>query len=293
MTNGNRIRKMTNGNRIRKGKSGRVANSFLEEIVRGQRQQNRALPSREFLHANEFFGCFLETKNFWSLYDEAMTVFQNVSTPKEASKARKRFVGGLFQSMAHYSLTAGNPKSRVLLSNEHTFKFLKYLYPREEVIDRSFGLSSFAGVATPDGLMAERVEGIYKVGALCEYSLIGPNSIRRKYGQLNELAARHPEYFGESLIQFGLIRSTQFPEDLEYGPGAYQSEIPFNHNEFGQFVYFVLNHPLKRSNIRSLMDILDSGSSGWKKEIATTAPYINPRSIPYRITSRGNVGQGK
>ena len=207
----------------------------------------------------ELMSWFKKSTSFRRVYEEAVDKAIILEQEKIPIFERE-LAGGLYESMSHHYFTSLQPPDRVVVSPNNTLNFFRWIYSNREVLSQDFDLSSIEGIGVPDGLLIEKANGIYRVIAICEYTLHGRKEyMESKHHNFREQQRKYPYIFQNS----GLIMVTPKESNISSICHKFQEtssvEMPFTHKQYRDFRRGVVEHHRRAIGAKKLLEIYSNG----------------------------------
>ena len=239
----------------RDGVSSRGADKRLRRLLHDADYGNKYSPNMWNLETRlEILEDFIKAGGFEPIYHKAARDCQLPMKKEDIGSFEERFEARVFEQIAYFLML--NSGIGLVTSPVETFDFYRWLYPKNQLRFNVLGFDSIRGVSVPDGLLVEEQHGLYKIVAVCEYTLNRyAENFEYKFRAFKRVRRDFRAVFDEAQLVFVVPEGYNTPASLS-NPDIVFEFAPLPMKKFRDFAFMLFERegPLGQRSVKSLFE---------------------------------------
>ena len=217
---------------------------------------------------------FMKAGGFEPIYYRAARDCQLPMKQGDVEHFTRYFAARVFEQIAYFFML--NSGVGLFTSPTETFEFYRWLYPNNQLRSNTLGFDSIRGVTVPDGLLVEKLHGLYKIIAVCEYTLTRDTEIfKHKFRSFKKIRRDFPAVFNVTQLVFLVPGGYNPPASLNNPDVAFEF-APFPNERLRDFAFMLFEKegPLGQRSVKSLFESYKGKDTTKPYQASNTAATI-------------------
>lgn len=254
--------------------SARDADKRLLRLLRDADYGNKYSSMWTLENRLEILEDFMKAGGFGPIYHTAARDCRLPMKQEDIEHFTRDFAARVFEQIAYFFML--NSGVGLVTSPTETFEFYRWLYPNNQLRSNALGFNSIRGVTVPDGLLVEKLHGLYNIIAVCEYTLTGDTKIfEYKFRGFERVRRDFPAVFDEAQLVFLVPDGYNPPASLNNPDVAFEfAPFPYKILREYAFMLFGKDGPLGQRSVKSLFESYKGKDTTKPNQASSTATVV-------------------